>query len=216
MKLCKQVVISWELAYSVAAFALGNAPPSTNWSEFVMIQHIVLIPAGPRLVSGALCEPYRTLKKTAACSYAKEENGVQTTVVIYLETGGGARGLAPQQMPGPLGAIPKYSTARPKDSPAPSNKAGLDLLITTELILKEPDVTYLASTRVYAPLPLGMELGDCSYHLGKSKTTTTKSRRHDDMGRSDANSRKYLSCLFGPHFNQLGVFKAENPSVWHC
>ncbi|XP_074747565.1 endogenous retrovirus group K3 member 1 isoform X4 [Strix uralensis] len=94
---------------------------------------------------------------TLCCECEKQQVG--TAPSERMETGGGARGLAPQQMPGPLGAIPKYSTARPKDSPAPSNKAGLDLLITTELILKEPDVTYLASTRVYAPLPLGMVLG---------------------------------------------------------
>ena len=46
MNLCKQVVINWELAYSAAAFAFGNAPPSTNLSEFVKIQRVA-----PRLAA---------------------------------------------------------------------------------------------------------------------------------------------------------------------
>ena len=48
MNLRKQVVRNWELAHSAVAFALGNAPPSTNLSEFVMVQRVALIPAGLR------------------------------------------------------------------------------------------------------------------------------------------------------------------------
>ena len=44
------MIINWELAYNVAAFSLGSAPSSTNFSEFVTIQRVALILTGPRSV----------------------------------------------------------------------------------------------------------------------------------------------------------------------